>query len=331
MWQRREVQELPRQVGLTGQRLPAASTCVQVRQAEQALTPDDLVRAEAALGIALPPAMRAQYLQHNGGMPVWPRWPEKTGGSPVILLNKFIEFWWCKGFCDDPLQTLPARTPLEWAGTDPVLGQVPADLLPFAVANTCDYLCLRHTDGAIALWDRSTQKLTWVCASFEALMAGLQPDDSPMPGSPVLDEHAFWDQVFDFCGEAQPSLQFSHPCLGGGAVPIHLGEFKAQRRPSQRLLDGYADTYRAFVADIDHALAQIESQGFAHAQRLYATHSASHSEDLPRACPDCLSSAPAHMAAMQNPLSLSALDPEHGIEFKFVAGRLREVAGIATT
>ena len=26
-----------------------------------------------------------------------------------------------------------------------------------------------------------------------------------------------------------------------------------------------------------------------------------------------------------------ALDPEHGIEFKFVAGRLRAVAGIATT
>jgi len=26
-----------------------------------------------------------------------------------------------------------------------------------------------------------------------------------------------------------------------------------------------------------------------------------------------------------------ALDPEHGIEFKFVAGRLRAVAGIAAT
>ena len=296
------------------------------------------------MGFALPPAMRALYLLHNGGVPVWPRWVDESGGGPAILIENFMSFWWSKGSYDDPLRSMPGRTMVEWAGTDRVLGQVPTELLPFAMANLRDYLCLRHTDGAIVLFERIQAHVTWVCPSFEALMAGLQANDCPAPEFPVLAEHAFWGQVSDFYGEAQAKLQFSHPRLGGDATPIHLGEPDAQRRPSQRQLDGYAGTYQAFVANIDDALAQIEAEGFAYAQRLYAAYYANHPEDLPRACPDCLSSAAAHLAAMQNPLSLRvqagksvrlaidyALDPEHGIEFKFVAGRLREVAGIATT
>ena len=215
------------------------------RQAEQALTPDELARAETALGIARPPAMRAQEQQRNGCVPVWSRWPEKTGGSPAILLSE-----------------------------------------------------------CIALWDRSAQP-TWVRASFDAVMAGLQPDDSRMPGSPVPPEHAFRAQVFD------------HYHVWGGDARIQLDECEAQR-PSPRQLAGDADTDRVFVADMDGALAQIEAQGIADAQCLFADHFAIHPEDLPR-------------AAMQNPLSLRvqagktvclamgyALDPEH-------------VAGIAST
>ena len=183
-----------------------------------------------------------------------------------------------------------------------------------------------------------------MCPSFDAFIGGLRPDDDAAPALPLLAEHAFWGQVLDCHGETQAGLQFSHPRLGGDAVPIHLGEFEAQRGPSQRQLDGYVDTYQGFLSDIEGILAQIEAQGFADAQRVYAAHYANHPADLPRACPDCLSSATAHMAAMQNPLSLRvqagktvrlaiayALDPEHDIEFKFIAGRLREVAGIAAT
>ena len=317
---------------------------MQFLHAEKALTPDDLARAEAALGLTLPPAMRAHYLQHNGGVPVWPCWPEKTGGGPAILLRHFISIWHAKGFYDDPMHSMPGRTLVEWAGTDRVLRQVPPSLLPFAMANPMDYVCLRHTDGAIVLFDRRTQEVSWVCPSFEDFMAGLQPDERPAPQHPLLAEHPYWGAMRDFHGDAEATLTFSHPQLGGEAVPIYLGEADAPRRPSQRQLDGLAATYQAWLADIDTVLAQIEAQGFAYAQRLYARHYADHPEDLPPACPDCLSSAAAHMAAMQNPISLHvqagntvrlaigyAVDREHGIEFKFVAGRLRDVGGIATT
>lgn len=317
---------------------------MQFSKAEQALTPAELARAEAALGVTLPPAMRAHYLEYNGGVPVWPCWPGNSGGSPAILVERFISIWYAKDFYDEPVHSMPGRTLLEWAGTDRVLGQVPQPLLPFAMAQLSDYVCLRHTDGAIVLFDRRTQEASWVCPSFEDFMAGLQPDERPAPQYPLLAEHPYWGAVRDFYGDAQATLTFSHPRLGDEAVPIKLGEFDAQRRPSQRQLDGYAATYQAWLADMDAVLAQIEAQGFSYAQRFYASHCADHPEDLPPACPNCLSSAAAHMTAMQNPVSLRvqagktvrlsisyALDREHGIEFKFVAGRLRDVGGINAT
>ena len=84
------------------------------------------------------------------------------------------------------------------------------------------------------------------------------------------------------------------PCLGGETMSTQLGEREAERRPSQQQLGGDAGTDLPSVAGMDGALAQLEAQGFAYAQRGHGAHGATLPEALPRASPACLSKAMAY-------------------------------------
>ena len=130
---------------------------------------------------------------------------------------------------------------------------------------------------------------------------------------------------------------------GFGSVEVLLGDEclgDPLPMPAKKILDGYARTFKAFVANAEAHRATVEARAFERYQRLYARYY----EDATKRTPLGLTTAEAHAAHLGKLQRLQvtgketvrlvyryALDTEHGLELKFVKGKLKAVGGIAET
>ncbi|WP_170061834.1 hypothetical protein [Hymenobacter chitinivorans] len=157
--------------------------------------------------------------------------------------------------------------------------------------------------------------------------------------------HPFWGTVT----ESWAGLTAQEPvALPGFAQPVEvfLGEELFEEDEEYQLtaaqLDEYAATFQAFLARAPRLLLALKAQAFARYQQFYAAH---YADPAQSGAPALLLTTPEeHVAYMQDlgyvritdeqTLRLSIrykLDAEHGLEAKFVANSLVELAGIAET
>ncbi|WP_022824955.1 DUF6985 domain-containing protein [Hymenobacter norwichensis] len=157
--------------------------------------------------------------------------------------------------------------------------------------------------------------------------------------------HPFWGAV----EESWAGLSAEHPVSVPGfekQVEVFLGDelFEEDEEydltPTQ--LDEYAATFQNFVADAPRVLAQLKQRAFEQYQELYA---AFYDDPAQSGAPPLhLTTPDQHFAYMQNLgyLRISDshtlrliihydLDPEHGLEIKFVDNALADLGGIAET
>ncbi|RZK87801.1 MAG: hypothetical protein EOO62_38635 [Hymenobacter sp.] len=157
--------------------------------------------------------------------------------------------------------------------------------------------------------------------------------------------HPFWGQVVeDWAG-----FSAEHPVTLPGferPIEVFLGEELLEEDeeydPTPAQLDAYAATFQEFLAHAPALLAELQEKAFAQYQQLYA-----HFYDDPAQSGQPalgLTTAAQHAAYMQDVGYLRVsdeqtlrlvihydLDPEHGLEAKFVANTLAEIGGIAET
>ncbi len=157
--------------------------------------------------------------------------------------------------------------------------------------------------------------------------------------------HPFWGHI----DEDWAGLSAEHPvALPGFARPIEvflgeeLFEEDEEYAPTPAQLDEYAATFQEFMAHAPELTAALQEQAFAQYQQLYA-----HFYDDPAQSGEPalgLTSAAQHATYMQDVSYLRVsdehtlrlvihydLDPEHGLEAKFVANKLVAIGGIADT
>ena len=158
-------------------------------------------------------------------------------------------------------------------------------------------------------------------------------------------KHPFWGQVAEswagWSAEAAVTLPgFERP------VEVFLGEESGEEDqdhpPTLAQLDAYAATFQRFMAHAPALSAALQARAFARYQRLYAHFY----EDPAQSGEPALSlrTTAQHAAYLQDVGYLRVsdadtlrlvihydLDPEHGLEAKFVANELVEIEGIAET
>ena len=157
--------------------------------------------------------------------------------------------------------------------------------------------------------------------------------------------HSFWGHV----AESWAGLSAERPvALPGFERPIEvflgeeLFEEGEEYDPTPAQLDAYAATFQDFMTHAPALLAEFQAQAFAQYQRLYAPFYDNPAQSGQPALG--LTSAAQHAAYMQDVSYLRVsdeqtlrlvihydLDPEHGLEVKFVANTLAKIGGIAET
>lgn len=157
--------------------------------------------------------------------------------------------------------------------------------------------------------------------------------------------HPFWGQI----EESWAGLAAEHPVILPGfeqPIEVFLGEELHEEDEEYILttaqLDEYAATLKNFMARAPEQLAALQARAFAHYQQVYARWY----EDPARSGEPALglTTAAAHAAYLReiNYLRVSdghtlrvvlsyELDPEQGLEAKFLANTLVDIGGIAET
>jgi len=161
-------------------------------------------------------------------------------------------------------------------------------------------------------------------------------------------KNTFWKNVdLDWAGPSS-DITFSHPFFSSQAVEVFLGdEFdeegeEVEEVPSDELLNEFEKTYKDFTENIEDRLQQIQTAAFEHYQKLYAHYYENEKKSGEK--PLQITSVEKHNPYIKelmyirisegNTLRLPiryGIDEEHGIEFKFVDGKINKVDGIAET
>lgn len=157
--------------------------------------------------------------------------------------------------------------------------------------------------------------------------------------------HPFWGEV----EESWAGLVAEHPVVVPGfeePAEVFLGEELDEEdkeyAPARAQLDAYAATFQAFMAQVPEHVAALQAQAFARYQQLYAHWY----EDPAKSGEPALglTTAAAHAVYLREVKYIRVtdeqtlrlvmgykLDPEHGLEAKFVANTLVDMSGIADT
>lgn len=160
-------------------------------------------------------------------------------------------------------------------------------------------------------------------------------------------QHAFWGNITENFGEYMTSVQLPSNFFQG-EYEFYLGDLydedgeEIEDAPSMKQLDEYAETYQNFINHFARHLHHIQTQAFARYQKLYA-----HYYENPEKSGESalnIDSVEKHNSYILDLLNIRIgadqtvrlainyqLDTEHGLEFKFVANELVDVAGIAET
>ncbi|SET37140.1 hypothetical protein [Hymenobacter actinosclerus] len=158
-------------------------------------------------------------------------------------------------------------------------------------------------------------------------------------------QHPFWGRV----EESWAGLVAEHDVVLPGfeqPVEVFLGEElddeDEEYAPTPAQLDAYAATLQAFMGRASEQLADLKEQSFARYQRVYARWYENPAQSGEPALG--LTTAAAHAGYLSGIKYLRVtdeqtlrlvlsyeLDPEHGLEAKFVANVLVTIGGIADT
>lgn len=160
-------------------------------------------------------------------------------------------------------------------------------------------------------------------------------------------QHTFWGNITESFGEYMTSVQFQSNFFQS-EHEFYLGDLydedgeEIEEAPTIKQLDEYAETYQNFINHFERHLHLIQTQAFARYQKLYAHYyenpeksgePALNINSIEKHNPYILDLLNIRIGADQTVrLAIDyKLDPEHGLEFKFVNNELVDAAGIAET
>ena len=121
---------------------------------EKQLSENDIEKVEHELSIKLPTPFKQHYLKFNGGIvPDETTWKDPIGVSEQIEIRCFISMLYNKAFKNNQEFTLNGRTLEEWEK-----GELPLNLIQFAMDWHGNYICLDHNDGKIYYFSRDVDE-----------------------------------------------------------------------------------------------------------------------------------------------------------------------------
>ncbi|MDV7697847.1 hypothetical protein N6B72_13035 [Chryseobacterium soli] len=160
--------------------------------------------------------------------------------------------------------------------------------------------------------------------------------------------HEYWGEVEQDWAGFSSDISFSHPFFDEQNISVFLGEEfddegeEIDEPPTENQVADFAKTYQDFLAAIEANLSAIQHQAFDY----YKKHYAHYFENPEKSGEPALhiDTVEKHNEYIKELLHLRIskggtitisirykLDTEHGIEFKFMNGRLEKVGGIADT
>jgi hypothetical protein len=160
--------------------------------------------------------------------------------------------------------------------------------------------------------------------------------------------HEYWGEVEQDWAGFSSDISFSHPFFEEQHISVFLGEEfddegeEIDEFPTENQLTDYAKTYQDFLVAIEANLSTVQHQAFDYYKKHYAHYFASPEKSgEPALHIDTVEQHNEYIKELlylriskENTITISIrykLDTEHGIEFKFVNGRIEKVGGIANT
>lgn len=160
--------------------------------------------------------------------------------------------------------------------------------------------------------------------------------------------HRYWGNVeADWAGFSS-DITFSNLFFDTQNVEVFLGDEydedgeEIEELPSEKQLTEFAETYQNFIADIEKNINSIQDKAYERYLKLYA-HFYENSEKSGEPALN-IDNADKHNDHIKEIMYLRVLDDktikvsirykldsEHGLEFKFVGGQIKDVGGIAET
>lgn len=160
--------------------------------------------------------------------------------------------------------------------------------------------------------------------------------------------HTYWGEIAEDWAGYSAAICFSHPFFGKKEITLFLddeydddGE-EIEELPSEIELDELAATYANFIEHLEARLADAQQKAFERYQKLYASYYENSTKS--GEAPLNIDTVEKHNPYIKdiNYLRISAdktirilihygLDQEHGLEIKFVDGKIEAIGGIAET
>lgn len=160
--------------------------------------------------------------------------------------------------------------------------------------------------------------------------------------------HKYWEKVEQDWAGFSSDITFSHPFFDQQEVEIFLGEEfdeegeEIEEPPTENQLTQFAETYQNFITNIETNLKSIQKKAYERYLKLYA-HFYEDSEKSGESALN-IDNLDKHNEYIKEIMYLRVLDEktikvsirykldtEHGLEFKFVEGQIKNVGGIAET
>ena len=160
--------------------------------------------------------------------------------------------------------------------------------------------------------------------------------------------HKYWGKVEEDWAGFSSDITFSHPFFDKQNVEIFLGEEydedgeEIEEFPTENRLTEFAETYQNFTENIELNIKIIQDKAYERYLKLYA-HFYENSEKSGEPALN-IDNVDKHNENIKEIMYLRVLDDktiklsirykldtEHGLEFKFVVGKITNVRGIAET
>lgn len=305
---------------------------------EKTITPEELTKVQATLGVTFPDTFTAHYLTFNGGN--LENAVLHIPARPPIAGFRFIPILYSKAFSNDPAFSIPGRTKEEWEK-----GEVPSNLIPFAFDELGEYLCIDPANEGIYYFERynDEQPPARLFNSFSEFLAAIVTGETATP--PPLLKHKFWGEIKQAALGFWAGKTFSIPKFDPDPVEIFLGEEldengdEIEDAPTSKQLDGYEKTFAGFLQHIDLIVADIQQASFERYKKTYAPYYENKSAS--KKAPLHIDTPVKHFKYLQqlnyirilkrqtlHMLIRYDLDTEHGMEIKIRNNKVVAIGGI---
>jgi hypothetical protein len=161
-------------------------------------------------------------------------------------------------------------------------------------------------------------------------------------------KHPFWGKVESDWAGFSSDIYFSQSFFDKQEIDVFLGEEYDEEGeeiddpPTKTQLTEFAETYKSFISNIENCLSDLQLKAFERYKKIYAKHYENTKESGNP--PLNIDSVEKHNEYIKEIMYLRildektikvsiryTLDTEHGLEFKFVDGKIQNIGGIAET